>query len=56
MGDEKEAQEARINQNVEALRRIVEPLAADLAPDVEPAVMYQPRPTVSVEKTSHDHS
>ena len=54
MTDESEIQEAKINRNLEALRQIFEPLAASLAPDVEPAVIYFPQTTIPGAKTSHD--
>jgi hypothetical protein len=51
MADQIETQEARINRNVEVLRQTFEPLIVSLAPDVEPAVIYWPRPTIPVTKT-----
>ena len=56
MADQNETSEAKIQRNVEALRQIFEPIAADLAPDVEPAVIYWPRPAVPATKTNHEHS
>ncbi len=45
MTKEQETQEAKINQNLEVLRRTFEPLTADLPSEVEPAVIYRlPQP------------
>jgi hypothetical protein len=50
MTDGKETPEDKINRNVEALRQTFEPLAADLTPEVEPAVIYRPQ------QPANDHS
>ena len=51
-----ETPEGKIHRNVEALRQTFEPLTAGLTPDVEPAVIYRPRPATPATTTNHDHS